>query len=382
MTGCLIALALLTFGGFAYQQLRALPIAADPNRVAGAVTSSTNLEVFVPALLKPVATAALIIIVVGAVIGGLMARRISQPLVELIAAAEAMSSGQRIPHVAAMDRADEVGRLGRALEASGADVRSMLDRLEHQIDARSAELSDTVERLRAAHDELRQQEHFAVVGRTSGTVGHELRNPLGVMATVVRLLETVPDASPKVKNYAAMLREQIRLSERIIAELLDRARAGASFVAAADPARLVRELVEVLPSQPSIPIHVIEPRLTIDVMLDRDRVWQVLWNLVTNAIQAIEGEGGAGEVTIALLIDDDWLAFEVRDTGPGVRPELRERIFEPLFTTKRAGVGLGLAISRAYARSQGGDLCVNAVGRGTSFILRLPLVAATSGAPH
>lgn len=346
ITGALIALALAIFSAAGTRQPRPLRIGI-----------------------------AALLVIGGGVIGGVMARRISTALLQLAAEAEGLSSGQPVHHLAAMDRDDEVGRLARALETSGAVVREMLDRLESDVDARSEELSSTVERLRLAHDELRQQEHFAVVGRTSGAVGHELRNPLGVMNTVVRLLEAVPEASPKVRNYAAMLREQIRLSERIIAELLDRARAGESITAIADPARLVRELIEVLPAPSSILIRVDEPELAVEVVLDRDRVWQVLWNLVTNAIQSIEGDGGVGEVRIAIRVDTQRLVYEVGDSGPGVAPELRDRIFEPLFTTKRAGIGLGLAICRAYARSQGGDLHVHATGRGSCFTFELPVIS-------
>jgi signal transduction histidine kinase len=78
--------------------------------------------------------------------------------------------------------------------------------------------------LEARTDELQQQAHFASIGRASSNVSHELRNPLGVMNNVVFMLDALPESSPKIKEYARVLREQIRLSRRLIDDLLDQAR--------------------------------------------------------------------------------------------------------------------------------------------------------------
>jgi len=111
--------------------------------------------------------------------------------------------------------------------------------------------------------------------------------------------------------------------------------------------------------------------------LDRDQVSQILWNLVTNAVNAMQG--GPGTLTISVSAAGARLRIEVRDTGPGIDRADVERVFDPSFTTKPQGVGLGLSISRAFARASGGDLFVSgAGGRGACFVLDLPATPETS----
>lgn len=327
------------------------------------------------ALLMPFLVTGAAIAVGAALVGLLAGRRVTSPLADLTRAAEAMARGDRSVAITPTGRRDEVGRLANAFVTMAASMHAVQDRLESEIDARSGELGDAVNRLRLLDDELRRNERFAMLGRMSGSVGHELRNPLGVMSTVVFLLDSLPDASPKLKHYSGLLREQIRLSERIISDLLDRARSGSSVLTVVTLHRFIDDLLlrADIPLAITVERHV--PSELPDVLFDRDRVGQVLWNLVTNAVQAMNG---VGVLTLAVTICGDQLLFEVCDSGPGVSATDHERIFEPLYTTKPAGVGLGLSISRAYARSIGGDLFVkDAVTCGACFVLVLPARLAT-----
>jgi signal transduction histidine kinase len=256
-----------------------------------------------------------------------------------------------------------------------ASVRGVHERLESEIDVRTGELTGAVARLQQLHEELRQSERFATLGRLSGSVGTELRNPLGVMSKVVFLLESLPDASSKLKDYASLLRTQIRLSERLISDLLDRARLGEPAYSTVDVPRLVDDVLD----RAAIPGAVrVERRFSTPLppmRLDRDQLSQILWNLLTNAVQAMQG--GPGTLTIAVSAAGARLRIEIRDTGPGIDRADVERVFDPAFTTKPQGVGLGLSISRAFARASGGDLFVSgAGGRGASFVLDLPAAPA------
>jgi signal transduction histidine kinase len=198
------------------------------------------------------------------------------------------------------------------------------------------------------------------------------------MTTVVVMIDGMPDASPKLKDYARLLREQLRLSERIINDVLDHARSGAPVHSMVD----VTELLDDIVIRAAVPANIrVERRDTAPlppVALDRDHVGQIIWNLITNAAQAIQGHmRRPGTITVGASVCDERLRIEVCDTGPGLSDGDAGRIFEPMYTTKAAGVGLGLSISRAFARASGGDLFVAAsTGEGACFVLELPITHA------
>jgi signal transduction histidine kinase len=113
------------------------------------------------------------------------------------------------------------------------------------------------------------------------------------------------------------------------------------------------------------------------VTLDKDHVGQILWNLINNAVQAMRG---SGTLTISVAVVDGRLRIDVRDSGPGIAAADTAKIFQPLFTTKPQGVGLGLSISRAFARSNGGDLTFESTpGQGATFFLDLPIAPLAAG---
>lgn len=333
------------------------------------------------ALIAPFTVAGTLIALACILLGLRVSRRITSPLAELTAASEAVARGERRVELVATERHDEIGRLARAFGTMAASVRAVQDRLESEIDTRTGELTDAVRRLREVDEELRRSERFATLGRLSGAVGHELRNPLGVMSTVVLLLDGLPDASPKLKEYARLLREQIRLSERIISDLLDRARSGAPVRSSVDVAALLDDVL----AHAAVPAKIrIERRYASPlprVVLDRDHVRQIVWNLVTNAVHAMQETGGV--LTVLTSVAGGHLRIEIRDTGPGIGETDVDRIFEPMFTTKAHGVGLGLSISREIARANGGDLYVTSMERaGACFVLDLPvMIAADAEAP-
>ena len=112
------------------------------------------------------------------------------------------------------------------------------------------------------------------------------------------------------------------------------------------------------------------------VLVDDIQIGQIVLNLLTNAVQAMDGKG---QITIDASAAGDRVHYDVHDSGPGVPAELLEKIFEPLYTTKARGIGLGLAVSRTLARANGGDLnASNASSGGAVFRLTLPIAASPS----
>jgi signal transduction histidine kinase len=202
-------------------------------------------------------------------------------------------------------------------------------------------------------------------------VGHHVRNPLGVMTNAVYYLKTVLAASPpNVHEYLDIVQQQITLSEKIVGDLLDFARSKPSQRKAmplreATDAQLAR-----LSVREGIRVNVGVSHDLPPVLVDPVQFGQIVLNLLTNAVQAIEGDGA---ITVRARVNGaNTVEYEVSDSGPGVPAENVEKIFEPLFTTKARGIGLGLAVSRTLARANGGDLSVvKGAGGGATFRLTL-----------
>lgn len=330
------------------------------------------------AVIRRFSAIAVLIVALGAVAGMQLSRGITRPLEQLTVSAEAIAGGDLERRDVALDRSDEIGRLGRAFATMADSVRQTRDHLETRIGERTAELETALTQLRDAQEELLRKERLATLGQISSSIGHELRNPLAVMLNAVYFLDaTVDDKRPKVREYLGLIREQIRLSERIVSDLLDSVRSRPPQRAAICLPEFLEEQVRRVPLPASIRYACHVPADVPPVLADRDQVGQILFNLLTNAVQAMDGREGT--LTVGVRQNGPHVCIEVCDTGDGVPEALREKIFEPLFTTKARGIGLGLSVSRTLARANGGDLkAVNPSGHGAVFVLELPAGDPTS----
>lgn len=315
-------------------------------------------------MLRRFAAVALAIVLAGILLAWGVSRGITRPLSRLTVAAEAISGGDLQHPAPASARRDEIGRLSRAFAAMTVNVRNAHDTLEEQVADRTAEL-------RLAQEENVRRERLATLGQLSSSVGHELRNPLGVMANAVYFLNaTLREPNAKTREYLGILRTQIALSEKIVADLLD-------FARVKPPQRLTVPLQQIVNEQlgrVSIPEGVqVEQSGDLDttVHVDPVQVGQVVLNLITNAAQAMEESGG--RLGIEARRRNGTVRLSVRDTGPGILPENLPRVFEPLFTTKARGIGLGLSVSRTLAEANGGRLtAASAPDEGAVFTVELP----------
>jgi signal transduction histidine kinase len=314
----------------------------------------------------------------GALLAWVISRRITTPISDLTAAAEAIAGGDLSRRVRAA-RSDEVGRLADAFNAMADRVQAGYSRLDTGIKERTAELETAMAQLHETQEQLVRREKLAMLGQLASGVGHELRNPLGVMTNAVYYLEMIqPGAPADVQEYLGILRAQIGLAEKIVGDLLDfsrirpprRDRVALADVVAAQRARLS------LPPGISMDVDVPErlPRVTVDGV----QIGQILFNLLVNAIQALEARGGT--VHVGSSVSDTQVRLHVTDDGDGVPADLRAKIFEPLFTTKARGIGLGLAVSRSLAEANGGTLTLEESERGARFILSLPREGAGGAA--
>jgi signal transduction histidine kinase len=316
----------------------------------------------------------LLLVMAGGAGAWMIGRRVTRPLVRLTAATQAMDAGDYSVRVRS-DRDDEIGRLANAFDQMAAHIEEARHRLEERVAERTAELEGALGELEAAQEELVRKERLALLGELAGGVGHELRNPLGVMTNAVFYLDAVLRERPaEVGEYLGILRNQIHISEKIVTDLLDFARVKPPQRRSVDMATLVRAQLKRagLGTAPAgVDIVVEAPDEPVQARVDEDQIAQVVLNLLTNARQAMEDGGGA--LTVSVIDGDDGVRVEVRDEGPGIPPEEIDKIFEPLFTTKPKGIGLGLSVSRSLAEANGGTLSVESeAGRGATFTLTLP----------
>jgi PAS domain S-box-containing protein len=242
-------------------------------------------------------------------------------------------------------------------------------RLETEVEARARELLETQEK-------LVQQERLATLGQVAGSVGHELRNPLGVISNAVYYLKMIqPDAGGPVREYLDMIEKETRNSSKIITDLLDFARVKSLAQEPVSVADVVRQTLARYPVSVSVQVELAIPADLPPVFADPQHVLQVLGNLVLNACQAMP-EGGRLVIRAESSEVDgkSSVGISVMDNGLGIPPGNMSKLFEPLFTTRTSGIGLGLAVSQKLAEANGGRIEVQSeVGQGSTFTLYLPV---------
>jgi signal transduction histidine kinase len=303
----------------------------------------------------------------GVLLGWMLGRRITAPVQSLTAAADAIAAGD-VSHRVAPRGDDEFARLARSFNSMADEVQRSQDTLEDQVAQRTREL-------REARESLARREKLTLIAHLAGGVGHEIRNPLGVMSNAIYYLEAVQKDAPKdVRDYLALLRQQVNVTAKIVNDLLDMSRTTPAHRQVIH----VKDLVE--PRLARLKGTDIERDLPADLpAIDVDPVHagQVLDNLLENAVQAM---GGSGTIRVqARDTRQGSVQIEIADTGPGIRPEHVSKIFEPLFTTKARGIGLGLAVSKSLAQANGGDLTlVSAPGQGARFAFTVPVAGSTT----
>jgi signal transduction histidine kinase len=323
--------------------------------------------------LRTMGVIAILCITGGLVLALFFSRQITTPLQHLSDAADAIAAGDSSRRVN-LARTDELGRLGASFDAMAAQVEESHHRLEDRVAVRTRELNETLERLQDAQETLVRKEKLALMGQLASSVGHELRNPLGVMSNAVYYLEHILAPPPgDVRDYLAMLRQQIALSEKIVSDLLDFSRVGPAERQATELKGLIATQLRRVRPLDAFRVELEFPENLPPVHVDPVHAGQVVLNLLTNAVQAMGDAGGTLRIR-GCLNGDGHMRLEVSDTGPGIRPEHLEKIFEPLFTTKARGIGLGLAVSRSLAQANGGDLTVRSTpGSGATFLFTMPV---------
>jgi signal transduction histidine kinase len=240
-----------------------------------------------------------------------------------------------------------------------------------KLEAKIEEVERTKSELQEAQEKLVRTEKLAAIGELAGGVGHELRNPLGAIKNTAYLLNMIlTEPDPQVKEALAILDKEVTKSDRIIADLLDFSRPGKTSILTVDINRIIQEVVRDTTLPQNVEMSTTLQRNLPPALADADQLQRVLSNLVTNALQAMPD---GGKLTLTTRGKDSLVEMAVTDTGVGIPEENLGKVFEPLFTTKARGVGLGLALSRALVDRQRGTLEVESeLRKGSTFTLTLP----------
>ena len=263
-------------------------------------------------------------------------------------------------------------------------LKEYSEKLEEMVKERTKDLQE-------AQEQLVRREKLAVLGQLAGGIGHELRNPLGAIKNAAYFLNmAIEEPEAEVKETLKILENEVATCERTISSLLDFAR----------PKPLARQKVKVnevireVLSRSAVPDNV-EVLSEIDeslpaILADPDQLAQVFGNIVLNAIQAMSTwadgaadrpDGGrlvvktsASSVEPSEAPGPGWVTVSFTDTGAGIGEQELGKVFEPLFTTKAGGIGLGLAVSKMLVEGHGGSIQVESqVGKGSTITVRLPI---------
>jgi C4-dicarboxylate-specific signal transduction histidine kinase len=267
-------------------------------------------------------------------------------------------------------RVDErTSQLAQANES----IMKLNQELEQRVEERTAELQE-------AQGELLRRERLAALGQLTATVSHELRNPLGAIRTAVYLIRgRTENQGLGVEAALERADRSITRCDNIITELLDFTR---TTDLALESFRIGDWLDRVLYEQKAPECVAVRNESTtreVEVAFDEDRFRRVIINIFNNACEAmIEDFERTGRQDYTLTINSgvagDRLEMVFRDNGPGIAPDTLEKIWEPLFSTKSFGVGLGLPTVKQIMEQHGGGIEIQSqLGQGTEVVLWLPL---------
>jgi signal transduction histidine kinase len=265
--------------------------------------------------------------------------------------------------------ADLLKSAGRRLERLNGD----LQRNRAELERRVAERTDA---LRASQARLIQQEKMAAFGLIAAGIAHEVGNPLAALGTLVQMLQRRgPD--PYTAEKLQLASNQIDRLHRTVRELIDFSRPASSAETLVRPADVVDDALGIAKYYPRTKQRTIVSRVSADVPAVRgvrDHLTQVVLNLVLNGVDATET---GGRVTVDAEVGENALRLSVRDDGRGIGVADRCRLFQPFFTTKPHGTGLGLFVSRQVVAEMGGRLTYRTgLGEGSTFTVELPIAEA------
>ncbi len=262
--------------------------------------------------------------------------------------------------------------LATLLKTAGVRLEQLNSELEANRTDLELRVAERTAALRASQAREIQQEKMAAFGLLAAGIAHEVGNPLAALSSLVQMLQR-RDPDPYTSEKLELAARQLGRIQRTIRELIDFSRPGSSQRARVRPSEVVEEALGIAKyyqrTKKRAITTEIPPNLPF-VRAVRDHLIQVVLNLVLNAVDATE-EGG--RIHLEARAEEHWLELAIQDEGRGIDPTNLERVFQPFFTTKTHGTGLGLFVCKQIVEEMGGTLrCVSTPGEGSTFTMRLP----------
>ncbi|MHB8965087.1 MAG: two-component system sensor histidine kinase NtrB [Coriobacteriia bacterium] len=238
---------------------------------------------------------------------------------------------------------------------------------------------EDVSEVKALTDQLIRADRLAAMGELTAGVAHEVRNPLGIIRASVQLVEDSGCDRDRVLEATSVIKQEIDRLDKVIKALLD-------FGRPSKPQMRLTRVRDVLDDvvlftrrfagQSSVTIEEPPGEELPLVRADADQMKQVFVNLISNAVQAMESTGGT--ITVDARVDDGFVSVVVADNGPGIEPDNLKKIFDPFYSTRDEGTGLGLTMVHRILDEHDGHIEVaSQAGTGTSFTVSLPVAQLT-----
>ena len=311
-------------------------------------------------LVNHVRTVALIVfgltlglIAFGGLLGVFIAKRMARPLAELAQGMESVGRGESASVASvAVNNKDEIGQLVSAFKR----------------------MTIELEEKKRLEEEISLSKKLVALGRIAAGVAHEVNNPVAGMMNCIDTLKSHPDEPKLLERYLPLLDKGLSRIRDITGDLLVELRIDDDANESCDAGCLddVKGLVEAGIGNRDIDL-VWDHRLGGEVRINCQRIQQVLLNLLKNALEVMPD---GGTVTFRSFHDGKWVILEVEDDGPGIPLELRSQVFDPFFTTRPNGTGLGLwVVYRLVQNMEGFVDFESEIGRGSRFTVRLPFTA-------
>jgi signal transduction histidine kinase len=289
--------------------------------------------------------------------GALIAARLVKPLRALSRAVRSVAAGdfsQRVPETGDKETVE----------------------LASHFNAMAAELEEA----RAREAELRRKERLSTLGEAAMAIAHEVRNPLGIIKTSSDLVRARAKLGPKEEQLLDYVTEEVHRIDNLLTEVLDFAHPKEPRHSIFDPCEIVDRIQGFLDpeiARKGLALSIDDRAHGAQVSADRDQIYEAVLNLVINAMDAISA---GGRIVVRLGSTGESVSIEVADSGPGVRHELRGRIFNPFFTTKAKGTGLGLAKVATVVEAHHGKVeYLPEPGGGACFRMTLPRAGSKAG---
>jgi signal transduction histidine kinase len=234
-------------------------------------------------------------------------------------------------------------------------------------------LQKAYQELQAAQETIIKQQKFATIGQLASGINHEIKNQLGVIMAVEAIRKMFPD-NQKIQMYTQLILDARNRIVSLLDEIRDFAKKKDYEKTQVNLIDLINRTINICRFDKDLDTmkFVFEPEGNINpiVFINADKIQQVLINLIRNAGQASEPKS---KIEISLEKQDNFWLIKVRDYGKGIPDEIKEKVWEPFFTTKSSGTGLGLDICKKIIENHNGEIWFESeVGKGTTFFIKLP----------